>query len=779
MDRKPPNELFRLAIRRIFYGLAAHEAMEEIDARLMVLDELRQEGLLPPRERDTVGGSGPIDHWRKGYAPGDPRVVEYLAEVGFRRAQLGEAWLKTFLAEAGHSASQVREVQARLSPGVAVLNNLPQYDPTRFVGREAELARLHKLLSPDNRAWIIQIDGVGGVGKSALALQLAYDLHDNFARRARAERFEAIVWITAKEQSLDALGVRRQADPTLSLDDVYLSIADALDRPDIRTADAETRPKLVKHALSRQRTLLIIDNLDVGWGAELVSFIHDVPPPTKLLVTTRHRLDEAHRVHLAELEREAALRFIAQEAALKNVALTDADAARLYEAVGGIPLALKWCLGQMAFCLTVDAILVYVSQGAPDVNRYIFETSVTLLRDDPTAYHLLLALVVAAGDVSREAWGSMVGLAADILRRDQAIGELEKLSLVNHDAARDRFWLLPLARAYLRPRLANALELERYLFRGLVRHYQQQFPVVNTGADRFWDSITSHELSAQFQQEWVNLKAVLAQLHQAGEDEALLTLGLPLVHTMNLFSLVREREELCRWLIDAARRLNDPVEAWLWIDGLGWMLRRKRCYDEWLEAIDEGRRAAGSHGGPALALVLADVHEAYARIARDELPQAEALLCKALQSLDPNQAAESPHPVERLVASRLSDHWFRLLRAKGAYDEAYTWLLKSLTLRRSVGDEEGSTCYYLGDVCLARGDLNTADKWFRECRRIASHQRYPPLSLYGLAQVAAAEGRWGEAEQQGREALTLLEGRGFGGEADKVRRWLEGLRRGR
>ena len=240
MDRKPPNELFRLAIRRIFYGLAAHEAMEEIDARLVVLDELRQEGLLPLRERDKVGGSGPIDHWRKGYAPGDPRVVEYLAEVGFRRAQLGEAWLKTFLLEAGLAASQIREVQDRLSPGVAVLNNLPQYDPTRFIARAAEQEQLRHFVLPDSSASIIQIDGVGGVGKSALALQLAYDFLGNFARMARLERFEAIVWITAKEDALDALGVRRQTDPALSLNDVYLSIADALERPDIRTADAAT-----------------------------------------------------------------------------------------------------------------------------------------------------------------------------------------------------------------------------------------------------------------------------------------------------------------------------------------------------------------------------------------------------------------------------------------------------------------------------------------------------------------------------------------------------------
>ncbi len=52
-------------------------------------------------------------------------------------------------------------------------HNLPQPTYTQFVGRDEELAWLRQRLSPADRAWQIAITGIGGVGKSALALAIA------------------------------------------------------------------------------------------------------------------------------------------------------------------------------------------------------------------------------------------------------------------------------------------------------------------------------------------------------------------------------------------------------------------------------------------------------------------------------------------------------------------------------------------------------------------------------------------------------------------------------
>src|SRR6266542_347912 len=48
-------------------------------------------------------------------------------------------------------------------------HNLPPRDYERFVGRQKELVELRRLLGPRSRAFIVTIDGIGGIGKSSLA----------------------------------------------------------------------------------------------------------------------------------------------------------------------------------------------------------------------------------------------------------------------------------------------------------------------------------------------------------------------------------------------------------------------------------------------------------------------------------------------------------------------------------------------------------------------------------------------------------------------------------
>src|SRR4051812_19549875 len=43
-----------------------------------------------------------------------------------------------------------------------------------FVGRQKEIARCQEALLPDDRDWGIVIDGIGGIGKTALALEVAH-----------------------------------------------------------------------------------------------------------------------------------------------------------------------------------------------------------------------------------------------------------------------------------------------------------------------------------------------------------------------------------------------------------------------------------------------------------------------------------------------------------------------------------------------------------------------------------------------------------------------------
>ena len=50
-------------------------------------------------------------------------------------------------------------------------NNLPRR--VSFFGREPEIERALDALSPEDRGWGLMIDGIGGIGKTALCEQLA------------------------------------------------------------------------------------------------------------------------------------------------------------------------------------------------------------------------------------------------------------------------------------------------------------------------------------------------------------------------------------------------------------------------------------------------------------------------------------------------------------------------------------------------------------------------------------------------------------------------------
>jgi hypothetical protein len=86
-------------------------------------------------------------------------------------------------------------------PVPQVPHNLPPR--TDFIGRKAEKARVHKALR--SRYPLTSIDGIGGIGKTVLALEVAHEcLH---ASRGEGPTdgivaFDGFIWTTAKDRDL-------------------------------------------------------------------------------------------------------------------------------------------------------------------------------------------------------------------------------------------------------------------------------------------------------------------------------------------------------------------------------------------------------------------------------------------------------------------------------------------------------------------------------------------------------------------------------------------------
>ena len=57
--------------------------------------------------------------------------------------------------------------------GGSIPENIPPSNSIAFVGRDKQLAELHQLLQQNRQVVIAAINGMGGVGKTELAIQYA------------------------------------------------------------------------------------------------------------------------------------------------------------------------------------------------------------------------------------------------------------------------------------------------------------------------------------------------------------------------------------------------------------------------------------------------------------------------------------------------------------------------------------------------------------------------------------------------------------------------------
>lgn len=137
---------------------------------------------------------------------------------------------------------------------------------TRFIGREAEKARLAELLA-DPACRLLTILAPGGMGKTRLAVEVA---------RAHTDKFEHGAWFV----SLVPVNVPEQM--------VY-AVAAALNINFF--GQREGKEQLFGY-LAEKELLLVLDNLEqLLSGVQLLGELLEAAPGVKLLVTSRERLD--------------------------------------------------------------------------------------------------------------------------------------------------------------------------------------------------------------------------------------------------------------------------------------------------------------------------------------------------------------------------------------------------------------------------------------------------------------------------------------------------------
>ncbi len=207
-------------------------------------------------------------------------------------------------------------------------HNLPSRDYTRLVGREAQAKKLLELLSFEWSIPCVSIEGIGGAGKTTLALEIAYrclkasnDVYLGRTSENNLPSFELIVFTSAKSHFFTPTGVLPRLRRERGLVDIFTSIIRTISFYDSQTTSFEETYEQIYKCLANMRTLLIIDNLDtLEEQQQVLSFLYELPPTVKALITSREKTP-FNTVALSSLTKTEALILIQQQADEKQVDL--------------------------------------------------------------------------------------------------------------------------------------------------------------------------------------------------------------------------------------------------------------------------------------------------------------------------------------------------------------------------------------------------------------------------------------------------------------------------
>lgn len=403
---------------------------------------------------DTLGVEpDTIYKWRGGkHKPEDPTVLARLVEIGVAEAGLDRQWAERvlLLAEQPERFTILERLFPESTPQ-RVHHNLPRRPYMRLIGREAEILEITKRLVPESRHWLIPIEGVGGAGKSALALEVGWRFVENYDRITSGRRFDHIVWISAKREMLTTKGIESSQRAFTNLDDVYLAIADVLDAPAILRVPREEKPREVDKALRRAgQVLLILDNLETVDDPQVLAFLRELPQPAKAVATMRFHEDMPYPIRLRELDATAAKELIEQESLARGLNLSGDQTQRLLEYTKGLPLAIWWAVGIMSMEGSgLEATLRRLSDPQGELLQFIFGEAVSRLKvAHLETYQTLLALSFFDLDTGAALAPLAATTGLDLEVCQESLQRLLNANLVNRVGTGDRFTMLPLTRDY-------------------------------------------------------------------------------------------------------------------------------------------------------------------------------------------------------------------------------------------------------------------------------------------------------------------------------------------
>jgi hypothetical protein len=297
-------------------------------------------------------------------------------------------------------------------------------------GVSQDQQRLRQLLEQPGAPWLIAIDGIGGIGKSSLAAELAREI-------SPLNRFCDIAWVSAKQEEFSpGTGIWPVDRPALNVDDLATHLLEQLEEKFPFAHSSEEKIAHLTNLLKKQPYLIVIDNLETVADYEaLLPLLRQLAGPSKFLLTSRHSLHaypDIFCLTMKELDQASTFALLKYEAEIRGLSLlanaSPTQLEAIYQVVGGNPLALKLVVGQIHI-LPLSHVLENLQQAqgkkTEDLYTYIYWQAWQGL--DTMSRSVLLVMPLAQGGTLAQLT-IVSGLAMPEL--NQALEHLITLSLV-------------------------------------------------------------------------------------------------------------------------------------------------------------------------------------------------------------------------------------------------------------------------------------------------------------------------------------------------------------
>jgi len=615
-----------------------------------------------------------------------------------------------------------------------------------FVGRGTEIANVLGLLRT-GRPNIVVINGFAGVGKSSLALEVAWACVEKARRGALTgghslmPAFRAVIWIDA--------GPGRK----LVFDEMLDAIVRQMGYREVSQKPPEAKRRQVEALLRMEPVLIVIDNLDDDSDATITEFLTKVPEPSSVMITTRKRMSiQAHSVILRGLRPLEGRRLLRKLGRADGPdALLEADNSlldALCTATEALPLALHLSVGRIRDGESLEAVLEGFSQARGPVFEHLFARSWASLSE--TSKRVLMAMMVFASSASREAIAAVASLDGSVL--DEAIQQLFRLWLLEHRGgirkSDIRYGVHPLTRAFARRRARGEYPGFERRARSNAAAYFLSYGSACGGLCEWRDY--NWRVFDAMERDFSNILAVVDWAAEAQQHQVLVDYASLLMHFLHFKGHWHERMRLGELALAAARELGDRrTEAWVLVDMLSWIDLERGDLRKAAEAVAHGK-AIADELGESDCVAVAEGHLARISRLRDAHDKAREHLVRGLAIV------RTPR-----VLARLRYELGLVAYAQANLDEAHEQCEQALSISEQIDDASGKIRVHLvlGDLSLARARSEDAEAHYVEAlseAKAAGRLSSIGTSLIRIAGIEERKGNYDRALSLAKDAREIF-----------------------